>query len=166
VIECGESPVGGSALVVPEPVVGAAGAWRGQPWTGGDTGMLTLRVPRGTWDVSLQYVSRSPLELTTPGGLHAELPARLSRMGSYWPAGVLRQPGDGPVTFRVRAQGPSWFGDLLGAPMRTRALNVPSHQPLGQLVLSRRSAPPRRVPLRRACGRYADHVVPATAPRR
>lgn len=166
VLECGESPAGGTALVLPRPVAGAAGAWRGQPWTGGDTGALTLRVPRGAWDVSLQYVSSSPLELTTSDGLRVALPARLSRMGSYWPAGVLRQARSGPVTFRVRADGASWFGRLLGAPMRTRALNVESHQPLGRLVLTRRGVPPRRVSLRRACGRYADHVVPATAPTR
>jgi hypothetical protein len=150
---------GGTAATLPTPVVGRRTAWSAQPFTSGKSATQTLRVPAGRWDVSLQYVSSTPLEIRGPG-LSLHLPANLERLSNYWPAGTLVQPRGGPLTIRVTTGYPGAVGRLLGAPARTRALGPTDHAPLGALALTRAGARPRIVPLRQACGRYVDWYRP------
>ena len=150
----------GVALVAARPLVGSPDGWRGQPREKGDTGSQTFQLPAGRWDVSLQYVSRTPLEIRAPG-LDARVPANLERLSSFWAGGTLEHARSGPVTIRVTAGRPSRLGRVLGAPARTRALGRRRHQPLGRIALTRSDVRPRSVPLRQACGRYVDSYRPA-----
>ena len=160
VLDCSGATGVGTATLVPRPVVGDRAGWRGQPQEAGETGTQTLRVPAGRWDVSLQYVSKTPLRIRGPG-LDLRVPANLERLSSFWPAGSVVQPRTGPLTIRVTAGEPTALGRLLGAPARTRALGPRRHQPLGRIALTRSGVRPRSVPLRQACGRYVDSYRPA-----
>jgi hypothetical protein len=150
---------GGTAATLPEPVVGARSAWSAQPFTAGRSAAQTLQVPAGRWDVSLQYVSNTALDVRGPG-MSVRVPANLERLSNFWPAGTVVQPRSGPLTIRVTTGHPGAVGRLLGAPARTRALGPRDHAPLGALALTRSGARPRIVPLRQACGRYVDWYRP------
>jgi hypothetical protein len=113
--------------------------WHGQPAAAGRTGTRTIRVPAGTWDVSVQYVSRTGIDLRI-GAWRARLPASQDRLGTFWPAGRLTVPRSQVVRVVATARGTSWLGRLLGADAFTRALNAADHHPLGRLAL-RRCAP-------------------------
>ena len=152
---------GGRALVLPRPIVGRSVQWHGQPWEIGEKGSMTLRVPRGTWDVSLAYASMSGLTLMAPG-LRAPLPPSMDRVGPFYLAGTLTQRRNGPVSFVVSADELGIFGRLLGTRGRTRALDSPSNVPLGGLALTRHGQKGKLVPATAACGRYVDHVLPGS----
>ncbi len=145
---------GGVASIVPAPIVATPAQWRGQPYATGGHATLTLQVPAGAWDVSLQYASLTGLRLSAPG-LALTLPATLDRIGPYWPAGVLVQRRSGPLTIAVQALDPSRIGRILGAPGRTPPL-VQGDLPLDGLALTRHNARARTVPLQAACGRYVE----------
>jgi hypothetical protein len=145
----------GVAHVIPEPVIGGPLSWSHVVRDAGDSATQSLRLPRGRWDISLQYVSRQPVTLTAPG-VRAVLPGTLARMGPYFLAGTVTSDGRAPVTVRVRLGSLPFFGRLIGSKGTTRALDALNGQPLGALAATRHPVGGRTVPLRRACGKYVD----------
>lgn len=142
----------GWAVVRPRPVVALAPGWHGAAREAGSSASRTLALPPGRWDLSLQYVSRNPIEVSA-GGRTTVLPANLDRLGPLFAAGVT---GGGRREVRIHVEAPGAIARLLGARAATRALDSYANQPLGALVATRHGQPPRRVPLARACGRYVD----------
>lgn len=149
----------GTAGVLPRPVVGSQRDWRGQPQRAGQSATMTVRLPRGSWDLSMQYVSSTGLDIRA-GNLRGGLPATLDRLGPYYRVGTVRAARSGPVTVRVTARPMNRLGRLLGAPGATRALNSPGNLPLDGLAFTRHDSRERVVPVRQACGRYVDWVAP------
>jgi hypothetical protein len=161
----------GNAGVQREPMLGRKQRWRPEgSFTGADgSATMKLDVPRGSWNVSMQYHSPVPVVLTAPG-LRAELPASLDGMyafapgqGPVWPVGEIEVDRSGPVTFTVRQQRlsasqrflgverPSWLGllALTAIPPTEDVGTGPSFGP----------GPPlgdREIPVSDACGRYVD----------
>lgn len=148
------------AAVAPAPVVMPVPPWQGQATTAGRAGLLQLSLPPGRWDVSLQYLADTGLELEAPG-LRAELPAIVNRAGPYWPAGVINNRG-GSLTLTARARDPL-PGRFLGRQTRNRMLLARGDLPLAGIAFTRHGARPRLVPVREACGKWVDYLVPRTA---
>src|SRR5439155_17745482 len=145
----------GSAVILPKPHELNQSDWPTQPRRAGQSVTQTVHVPAGRWNVSLQYVSKTGLDLTAPG-YRFTLPPNLSRFGTYWPAGTLSQPRSGPLTINVLTRPGNKLARALQAPQSTIALNSPDSAPVGRLVLTRAAARPRVVPFPAACGRYLD----------
>ena len=145
----------GVASVLPTPVVRAADAWSEPVRGAGETATLPLRLPRGTWDISLQYVSREGVRLEV-GSLRVDLPPNLGRMGPYWFAGTVHVDRPGTVRVRATIADVSLVGKVLRAPGETLAPNAIDFLPLGGLAATRHGARPAIVPLAHACGRYVD----------
>jgi hypothetical protein len=122
---------------------------------------MSLRVPRGRWDVSLAYAGLSGMTVAAPG-LRVSMPPTIDRVGPFYYVGTITRDRSGPVTFKVTANKLGAVGRLLGTRGHTRALDSPYHWPLGGLALTRHGATGRQVPAPGACGRYVDHIVPAT----
>jgi hypothetical protein len=152
----------GTAGVLPRPVAISQADWRGQPRRAGDSAAATVRLPRGTWDLSMQYVSTTGLDIRA-GALRGSLPASLDRLGPYFRVGTVRVRRAGPLVVTVTARPMNALGRLLGAPGATRALNSPHNLPLDGLAFTRHGARERVVPAQRACGHYVDWVAPAAA---
>jgi hypothetical protein len=144
----------GWAIVRPAPVIATAPGWHGDARHAGSTASRTLALPPGRWDIALQYVSRSPIDVTV-GGRTTTLPANLDRLGPLFAAGTT---DGGRREVRIHVHGPTALGRLLGATSPTAAFDSHRRQPLGAVVATRRS-PPQRVPLSQACGRYVDSYV-------
>jgi hypothetical protein len=147
-----------AAGVLPTPKIIPTAAWRGQPERPGETAHVTFRLPAGRWDVSLQYLSHLPLQITAPG-LDAPLPRRPEGIGAYTTAGTLVSRG-GMVTVSVRAADTTGLAKLLGARPTSLVARTANHVPLHHLVLTRHGARPRVVAIARACGRWVDWLVP------
>lgn len=149
----------GTAAVLPRPVVASQPSWRGQPRRAGESARLMVRLPRGRWEMSMQYVSATGLDVRVRS-LHRRLPATLDRLGPYYAVGSVRVPRAEKVTVTVTARRMNAFARLLGAPGATRALNSPGYLPLDGVAFTRHGARERVVPVRSACGRYVDWVAP------
>lgn len=145
----------GVAGTLPAPVALGPQAWSGRPSAAGESATLVLTLPRGTWDISLQYVSREGIDVSLPG-LRTSLPASLERMGPYWLVGTVRTAARTSLRVRATTRPLTWFGRALGARGETRALGAVVRSPLGGVAATRHGARERVVPLRRACGRYVD----------
>jgi hypothetical protein len=108
--------------------------------TGGN-GIADVRLPPGRYDLSLQYVSPTRVELNA-GGAHLELPPSFDGAGAFWSAGTFTSPGGRvQVRFHPRATSPL-------ATFRSAAI--------GRMAFTRAGARERIVPLRKTCGRYVD----------
>ncbi|MEA2493116.1 MAG: hypothetical protein QOJ29_1027 [Thermoleophilaceae bacterium] len=149
----------GTAGVLPRPVLAGKSDWHGQPRSAGESATLTVRLPRGHWDVSLQYVSTTGLDIRTRG-VRTTLPATLDRLGPYYRAGTISVTRVTPVTLSVSAKPMSAIGRLLAAPGTTRALNSVDYLPLDGVAFTRHGVRERVMPVRSACGRYVDWVAP------
>jgi hypothetical protein len=146
---------GGSATIFPrKPITGSN--WSAGPTVeSGSTTSQTLRVPAGTWNVSIQYDASRPLDVSAPGLTSTGVPANLDYRGTtpYYAAGTLEASRSGPVTFTVGVEDPPLIGRLLGA-------NSVAH--LGSLALTPfggevgPGAGERVIPVKRAVGRYVD----------
>lgn len=145
------------AGVLPAPVITTT--WQGSIAKPGETARTTVTLPRGRWDVSLQYVSGVPVTVRGPG-LDKKLAQNFGLITTYWPAGTVTSSG-GPVTISVTAAQRNWFGRLLGAPRGTRAPLSPGMFPLYTAAFTRHDETPRRIPAAKSCGRYADWFAPA-----
>jgi len=145
----------GIAHVIAQPVVGPPTAWSSDVKGAGDSATMQLRLPRGVWDLSLQYVSRQNVTVSWPGFART-LPANLARMGPFFSAGSLRSDGSTPVVVKATIAKLPAFGRLLGSTGNTRALDSLAGRPLGAIAAVRRDTRGRDVPLRQACGRYVD----------
>ena len=145
------------AGVLPRPVVQRN--WQGTIARPGDTARMTARLPRGSWDVSLQYVSRVPVTLRGPG-LTKGLAANFGPITSWWSGGTVTSDGR-PVTINLTAAKRNAFARLLGRPRPTRAPLSLDYRPILGVAFTRHGATPRRTPARAACGRYVDWFAPA-----
>jgi hypothetical protein len=145
----------GVASVMPRPVVRDWQSWRGQPRRAGQVARIKVSLPRGRWDVSLQYVSSMGLDVWGPG-LKTSLPAHLGRIGPYWFVGTIRQRHDGRLHMRLTARQHGLLGRVLGARGFTRAIDVPGNFPLQGIAFTRHGARSHTVPLGDACGKHVD----------
>lgn len=145
-----------TARVQPMSVVGKRLFWK--PLTSlSDGGTITQRLdlPRGTWQLSLQYYSPI-LEITVDAGdLHVVVPPTAdggvrfrTDQGPFWPLGPVSSDGK-PVEVRVSAGGYSGLQKLLGVDQGADIGNVTAAQP----------DQAREIPLRQACGLYVDHYT-------
>jgi hypothetical protein len=111
----------------------------------GATRRVSLRLPRGQWALSMQYVSGVPIRVTELGGPTWTVPAYLDQIGPFFAFARVRSRG-GEMTFAVHAERPSFL--------------TPSAMFLAAQVeaIVATALPDSRtmVPLRAACGRYVD----------
>jgi hypothetical protein len=145
------------AGVLPDPVVSTD--WRGSIGVPGHTATVRVSLPRGRWDVSLQYVSFTSLIVRGPH-LDKEIAPNYGLINEYWPAGTVTSTGR-TFTLSVTSKKRPWFGRLLGAPRRSISADTPSLTPLWHIAFTRHGATPQRVPITEACGRYVDWFAPA-----
>lgn len=114
----------------------------GGPIAPGGTLRLALPLPAGRWELSLQYVSNTSLEIDAGTG-HWTMPAYLDRPGPVFQVGAVTSSG-GTVPVTIHQDRPSSLtGPLLTATVST--------------LLATRTPDTRTLaPLSRACGRYID----------
>jgi hypothetical protein len=106
-----------AAFFAATPVRRRAEAWSpSTPLEDGATASVRLELPRGSWQLSLQYDATRPLTLTAPG-LDSTLPGNLDYRGvaPYWPAGRIRVAHGGPVRVEAEVEAPPITGRALGA---------------------------------------------------
>jgi hypothetical protein len=144
------------AGVIPEPIVRSD--WHGSIAKPGGTARMTVTLPPGRWDLSLQYLSTTHVTVSAPG-LEKVLAQNFGLITSYWPAGSVTSNG-GPLTLTVTAAERTWFAGLLGTPRAMRAPLSPGYRPLLNAAFTRHVSV-RRVPAKQACGRYVDWMAPA-----
>jgi hypothetical protein len=127
----------GVAAVMAAPVTTAL-----VPIAAGKGQTVSLKLPAGRWDLSLQYMSPMPVQVSA-GGKQWRMPAYTDRPGPYFAVGTVVSQGR-PVPVTIRALKPSWLtGDTIAA-ITSGLAAVPS--PWTRTV----------VPLSAACGRYVD----------
>ncbi len=154
---------GGRASLFGETTIGTKPQWSdGSTLETGETTSQSLQLPKGTWNLSLQYFSPFALSLTAPGFSEELIPAldgqrpsaiSLNNNGQFWPAGKFRSPG-GKVEFTVHAAPADWLQSLTG--WQAKAY-------VGDLVATR-AEPRRTVPLSKACGGWIDWYEGREAP--
>jgi hypothetical protein len=108
----------------------------------------TIALPRGRWNLSIDYTSSETLQLTV-GGTRFVLPANLSRPGPYYAVGTVESSGRRPLTVSLYEVHPS---RLAGS----QDIGVVS-----SLVATRDPDPETLVPLARSCGRYVEWYQPS-----
>ncbi|MDQ3728626.1 MAG: hypothetical protein M3355_03440 [Actinomycetota bacterium] len=123
------------------------------PFEAPGSATVTLDVPAGDWQVSLQYHSQAPLTVSVDGQEVAELPPSLEGFylvgagrGAFWPAGEISSAG-GIVEVEVESAEPSGLQDFLGAERQTW---------LGTVALTSTEGP-SHAGLSQSCGKYVDH---------
>ncbi len=119
-----------------EPVV--AEGWSESTVRSGEVSTITLELPAGSWELSLQYDSTTPLTLSAPGFEHT-LPGNLDYRGTapFWAAGTIEVDEAEPVEAEATVDDPPFAGRLFGA----RSV---AH--LGALAATRGGAPVRGLP--------------------
>jgi hypothetical protein len=144
----------GEATLMDRPVVRHQPSWN-PTWHFDAPGTATVRmsVPRGRWDLSLQYNSQVSL-VVTAAGRSFTLPPSLDGMylseqgkAAFWRAGTVRSRG-GPVKITVDAQEPSSFQRFVGVRRQVW---------LGAIAATRGG--PRTAPLHDTCKRFIDHFL-------
>ena len=128
----------------------------------GETASQQVVLPRGKWELSLQYVSpvtgvtvRAPgLDVHLPAGVDAAIPYRPDQ-GPYWPVGTITGSG-GPVTVSVTADDVNWFQSLIGVDAPAVIGNLTAVNPDGF----------KEVPTASACGLFVDHLIGVSQPTR
>jgi hypothetical protein len=115
----------------------------------GEQARAVMRLPAGTWDLSLQYDSTRPLELSGPN-LRTILPGNLDFRGPapFWAAGSIEVERETEVALTAEVERPPLAGRLLGA-------SSVAH--LGKLAATTRDRPE---PGDRACEGYVDWFEP------
>jgi hypothetical protein len=153
----------GRAGLFPDAELGQKGDWSPDSLLGtGERAEQSLDLPRGRWDLSLQYFS--PFDLTLraagstvalPAALDGQRPSTISLAsnGQFWPAGSVESDG-GRVEIVVEAEQATEIQQLVGYDGRAA---------LGEIVAVRH-APHRIVPLAQACGRWLDWYESEEAP--
>lgn len=154
--------VGGEAFIWPRPVIAKRLYWKrnGKPdnlLSPGEEASQQIKLPPGTYQLSLQYVTpvsgvtvRGPgLDAHLPSGVDAAIPYRPDQ-GPYWPVGQLTSKG-GPVTVSVQADDVSTFQRLIGVDNPAVIGNLTAVATTGFQTL----------PTASACYRYVDHLINA-----
>jgi hypothetical protein len=126
--------------------------WPGAPVVASGPGALIagtavtvpLTLPKGRWDVSVQYTSTLPLRVQYLSQ-RMLLPANTNRPGPAWLAGRIRSRGG--------------IAGILLVPEKQSRLTPASYAAQVGAVVATRVGPIREVPVRRACGRYVDRFV-------
>jgi hypothetical protein len=145
----------GRASLFPDAVIGPKAAWsEGSVLGTGEEASQSLALPRGTWNLSIQYFSPFGLTLSAPG-FHEDLFAALDGQrpntislgnnGQYWPAGRYRSDG-GETTFTLQAEDASTLQSLTGYDGKAY---------VGELVAVP-ARPHREVALAKACNGWID----------
>jgi hypothetical protein len=145
------------AGVLPTPLVRTD--WQGSIGVPGHTATMRVALPRGRWDVSLEYISFTGLVVRAPA-LDKVIAPNYGLIAEYWPAGTLTSSGKG-FTLSLTSQKRSWFGRLLGSGRSSVTADTPKLTPLWRVAFTRHGATPQRVPVGQACGRYVDWFAPA-----
>jgi hypothetical protein len=145
------------AGVLPQPIVKTD--WRGSIARPGGTATMTVTLPRGRWDLSLQYLSATPATVRAPA-LTRKLPENFGLITTYWPAGTVTSDGR-PLRLTVSTAQRTWFARLLGTPRAMRAPLSPGTRPLLGAAFMRHGTTPQRMRTAKACGRYVDWFAPA-----
>lgn len=153
----------GRASLFPGAVIGHKSSWDGGSIleTGAETSQ-SLRLPAGSWNLSLQYFSPFDLTISAPG-FGEELPAALDGQrpntislgnnGQFWPAGRFESEG-GSVRFTIATADASALQSLTGYDGKAY---------IGELVAVP-VAPHRTVPLSQACDAWIDSYEAPEAP--
>ncbi|MBS1883131.1 MAG: hypothetical protein JSS97_09265 [Actinobacteria bacterium] len=154
---------GGKATLFGETVVGTKPQWSNGSMLGnGESTSQTLDLPRGTWDLSLQYFSPFALSVNAPGFKQELIPAldgqrpntiSLNNNGQFWPAGKFQSKG-GKTEFTIDAAPADWIQSLTGYDGKAY---------VGELVATK-AEPRTTVPLAKACGRWIDWYESEQAP--
>jgi hypothetical protein len=153
----------GRAGLFPGAAIGPKDAWDEGSilGTGAETSQ-TLRLPAGSWNLSLQYFSPFDLTLSAPGfseelkaALDGQRPNTISlgNNGQFWPAGRYESDG-GEVRFSVSTEDASTLQSLTGYTGKAY---------LGELVAVP-AEPHRTVPLAQACDQWIDWYEAREAP--
>jgi hypothetical protein len=130
----------GVANVMPTPVVAAGAAV-----PAGGSAAPTIPLPRGRWELSIQYSSSFDLHLAIEGKRFV-MPARLGATGQFFSVGDVSGHGTGsPVPLEVSLPKPS---ALTTANLSLAAISA--------IAATRVPDTRRTVPLRQACGHYVD----------
>lgn len=127
----GEAAVMTAPVVLPLSNIGA-----------GATVRVKMKLPRGQWELSLQYSSAVPIRLSGAGEQWS-MPAYLDRPGPWFAVGTIESTG-GTSTLTLHADQPASFtGPALGAlTTALAAVRLPDSRQL--------------VPLKEACRKYVD----------
>jgi len=153
----------GRAGLFPAATIGGKGEWSpDSTLQTGEAASQLLNLPRGRWQLSLQYFSPFGLTISAPGfsqplaaALDGQRPSTISLAsnGQFWPAGTVNSPG-GKVRFTVTAEGASTLQSLSG---------YSGSAELGELVAVK-AEPHRTVPLAAGCGHWLDWYEADEAP--
>jgi hypothetical protein len=153
----------GRAGLFPDAAIGRKDDWEGSSILSTDsTTSQALRLPAGSWNLSLQYFSPFDLTLSAPGfseplkaALDGQRPNTISlgNSGQYWPAGRYESNG-GRVRFTVETAEASTLQSLSGYDGKAY---------LGSLVAVP-AEPHRTVPLAEACNSWIDWYEADEAP--
>jgi hypothetical protein len=153
----------GQAGVFPDAVIGQKGDWdNGSVLETDSETSQSLRLPAGSWNLSLQYFSPFDLTLSAPGfsetleaALDGQRPNTISlgNNGQFWPAGRF-ESGGGNVDFTVETAGASALQSLSGYDGKAY---------VGELVAVP-AEPHRTVPLSQACDQWIDWYEAEEAP--
>ena len=153
----------GRAGLFPDAVIGQKASWDGGSvlGTGSETSQ-SLRLPAGSWNLSIQYFSPFDLTLAAPGfsetlkaALDGQRPNTISlgNSGQFWPAGRYESKG-GKTTFTLSTADASTLQSLSGYDGKAY---------VGELVAVP-ADPHRTVPLSQACNKWIDWYEADEAP--
>lgn len=152
ILHCPPSgPPGAGVLGPGRRNIGALSAWSPSATIeDGAPASISVELPAGRWDVSLQYDATRPVTLSGPG-ISARLPGNLDYRGvaPFWPAGEVESAG-GPFEVTASVERPPLAGRLLGA-------NSVAH--LGAIAFSSRDKRRTRGGIRALCGKQADWIL-------
>ncbi|HEY3434450.1 MAG TPA: hypothetical protein VGK41_02245, partial [Solirubrobacterales bacterium] len=153
----------GRAGLFPDAVIGHKDDWdEGSILETGAETSQSLRLPAGSWNLSLQYFSPFDLTLSAPGfqeelkaALDGQRPNTISlgNNGQYWPAGRFESKG-GEVRFTIETAEANTLQSLSGYDGKAY---------IGALVAVP-AAPHRTVPLSQACDSWIDWYEADAAP--
>jgi hypothetical protein len=150
-LDCGSARTRKAAIVEPGPrSVGPFSGWsRSATVEDGAPASISLDLPAGNWDVSLQYDATRPVVLSGPD-INARLPGNLDYRGvaPYWRAGEVRSNG-GSLELRASVERPPLAGRLLGA-------SSVAH--LGAIVFTSANQPGAQGGTQGLCGKRADWI--------
>jgi hypothetical protein len=135
---------GGVAAVRPAPIVAPV-----EPVAAGETGSVGLRLPAGSWDLTMPYMSPQPVRVTAPG-LDVTVPANLDRAGPRLRIGRIELSRAGPLRIEFHVE-------------ETPLTPSTALATLNYVAIVPADSAPRVVPIERACGKYVDWYRPAAS---
>ena len=142
------------------PVVVGADRWSIDKLESGSEATIEIDLPRGRWNLSLQYDATRPVTLGAQG-LDGIVPGNLDYRGTapLWPAGTVTSTG-APTEITATVEDPPLAGRLLGA-RSVAHLGILAATPAGPGYVRGAVSPmpgeaERLITGRAVCGRYLD----------